>query len=226
MNRPRRLDLHVHSVHSPDGHATIDELVARARPAGLDGFALTDHNTLQGHARLAELARAHPDLTLLPAVEVSTRDGHLLVYGLAELPPLGQPLLATVEWVIARGGIPVPSHPFRRVHGVGGAQARTLPVPALETINGHNGAWGNARAAEVAASRNLASTGGSDAHRVVELGRSWTEFPASAATPELLLASLRDRNTRAGGRSATLEERSLTALRSFALRVRRGFRPI
>jgi len=69
-----RADLHSHSTAS-DGTAAPAEVMAAARAAGLDVIALTDHDTVAGHA----LARAAlpPGLTLLPGMELSCRlDGH------------------------------------------------------------------------------------------------------------------------------------------------------
>ena len=34
-----KLDLHIHSAHSPDGRMSLDEIVGRCRKAGLDGAA-------------------------------------------------------------------------------------------------------------------------------------------------------------------------------------------
>ncbi len=226
MSPGRRLDLHVHSSHSPDGRSDVDQLVAGLASRGLDGFALTDHNSVAGHRRLAELARERPELRLVPGVEVSTREGHLLLLGVSEAPPARRPIDETIEWARAHGGVPVPSHPFRRVHGVGGEIASRAKVPALEVLNGHNGSRTNARAAAIAAQRGLGATGGSDAHHADELGRAWTAFADGSDSVAELLEQLGRGTTTSGGRSATAGERSRLALRSLALRLGRGLRPI
>jgi predicted metal-dependent phosphoesterase TrpH len=79
-----RIDLHSHSTAS-DGTDPPAEVVRRAGQAGLDVLALTDHDTLAGHA---EARRAlPPGLALVTGMELSCRlDGHsvhLLAYGLA-----------------------------------------------------------------------------------------------------------------------------------------------
>lgn len=76
-----RIDLHVHSTAS-DGTDPPDEVVRRARSAGLDVVALTDHDTTAG---VAEAGRALPaGLTLVPGMELSCLLGshsvHLLGY--------------------------------------------------------------------------------------------------------------------------------------------------
>ncbi|GAU65310.1 hypothetical protein SSP35_01_06490 [Streptomyces sp. NBRC 110611] len=76
-----RIDLHTHSTAS-DGTDTPAELVRNAAAAGLDVIALTDHDTVAGHA---EARAARPEgLTLVTGAELSCRiDGvslHMLAY--------------------------------------------------------------------------------------------------------------------------------------------------
>ncbi|MBZ4015739.1 PHP domain-containing protein [Streptomyces purpurogeneiscleroticus] len=83
-----RIDLHTHSTAS-DGTDTPAELVRNAAEAGLDVVALTDHDTVGGHA--AAKAALPPGLTLVTGAELScrlpARDGsgdgislHMLAY--------------------------------------------------------------------------------------------------------------------------------------------------
>lgn len=76
-----RIDLHSHSDAS-DGTTPPQEVVRRARAAGLDVLALTDHDTTAGHAAAIEALGG--GLTLVPGMELSCRrDGlsvHLLAY--------------------------------------------------------------------------------------------------------------------------------------------------
>ncbi|MGW2279901.1 PHP domain-containing protein [Streptomyces sp. NPDC001770] len=76
-----RIDLHTHSTAS-DGTDTPAQLVANAAAAGLDVVALTDHDTVRGHAEA--LAALPEGLTLVTGAELSCRlDGvglHMLAY--------------------------------------------------------------------------------------------------------------------------------------------------
>jgi predicted metal-dependent phosphoesterase TrpH len=195
-------------------------------PAGLQGFALTDHNSVAGHSELAALAQQYPRYRLIPGVEVSTREGHLLAYGISAVPPPYRPVQETVAWVVERGGVAVPAHPCRWSHGIGRRLAEHLAVPALETTNGHNPEIANARAELIAARRRLGSTGGSDAHELRDVGRAFTEFPAEVESVADLLQAVGAGRSRGGGASLSIGARLRLALRTGVLRATRGFRPI
>ncbi len=77
-------DLQAHSTHS-DGALGPAEVVRRARRAGVELLALTDHDTVGGVAEAIDAARAE-GLRVLPAAELSAVDGeheelHVLGYG-------------------------------------------------------------------------------------------------------------------------------------------------
>ncbi|WP_041523478.1 PHP domain-containing protein [Gilvimarinus agarilyticus] len=73
-----KIDLHMHSSCS-DGELTPEALVARAKEAGLDVIALTDHDTVEGLAR-ARLAAESEGLTLINGIEFSSRWGKIGVH--------------------------------------------------------------------------------------------------------------------------------------------------
>src|SRR3954462_5488938 len=86
-------DLQAHSVHS-DGTLSPADVVSRAAAAGVELFALTDHDTVDGVAE----ALAHPPMKVIPAAELSSvhdehEDLHILGYGLDHTDPQ---LLATL----------------------------------------------------------------------------------------------------------------------------------
>jgi predicted metal-dependent phosphoesterase TrpH len=221
-----RLDLHVHSRHSPDSRLALEQIAAQTPYAGLRGFALTDHNTVAGHREIGPLIQRFPGLVILPGVEVSALEGHLLAYGVSEAPPAHRPVAETIEWVRGHGGESVLAHPFRWAHGVGRHVAESAPVRAIEVINGHSSLVANAKAELVAARRHLGETGGSDVHELSDLGRAFTVFPAEAATTDDLLEAIRTRRSVPGGQSLRWRGRLRWGVRTGALRVARGFRGV
>lgn len=87
----RFADLHLHTSFS-DGTFTPEELSRRAREAGLDTVALTDHDTLEGCPRMGE-ACAREGLHFIPGTELTAdiagQEVHVLGYWVdAESPAL------------------------------------------------------------------------------------------------------------------------------------------
>jgi 3',5'-nucleoside bisphosphate phosphatase len=70
-----RADLHIHTCLSPCGELAMSPraVVDRARAAGLDLIAVTDHNTLENAAAVIEAARG-TTLAVLPGIELTTAE--------------------------------------------------------------------------------------------------------------------------------------------------------
>jgi predicted metal-dependent phosphoesterase TrpH len=86
-----RIDLHSHS-NASDGTEPPSTVVRRARAAGVEVLALTDHDTVAG---LADAAEALPDgLTLVPGMELSCRHDGASIHMLAYLFDAEEPTLA------------------------------------------------------------------------------------------------------------------------------------
>ncbi|MBQ6927282.1 MAG: PHP domain-containing protein [Oscillospiraceae bacterium] len=85
----REIDLHVHTTAS-DGTCTPRETVRLASEKGLRALAITDHDTVFGHAE-AVSAGMDCGVEVVPGIEVSTRYGvsvHILGYYIENLIPL------------------------------------------------------------------------------------------------------------------------------------------
>ena len=90
-----RIDLHVHS-NASDGTDAPADLVRKAAAAGLDVVALTDHDTVAGHAEAAAAVRAlgPRQLSLVPGAEISCLVDGISLHLLGYLFDPGQPDLA------------------------------------------------------------------------------------------------------------------------------------
>lgn len=95
------IDLHAHSSVS-DGTERPAELVAAAAAAGLDGVALTDHDTTAGWDEAITAVAALP-MTLLPGLELSTRVGYRSVHVLGYLVDPTEPGLVAETTRIREG---------------------------------------------------------------------------------------------------------------------------
>ncbi|MGY5879215.1 MAG: PHP domain-containing protein [Candidatus Thorarchaeota archaeon] len=82
------VDLHTHSDRS-DGLHSPQELVELAEEIGLEGIALTDHDTLDGLREFME-TQISTDLQLVPGVEISTEYQGSELHMLGYFVPLGE----------------------------------------------------------------------------------------------------------------------------------------
>src|SRR5205823_4599911 len=79
-------------------------VVGRGRQVGLDGIAITDHNSVAG---IREAEAAAGDLIVIPGIEISTRSGHVIAYGVREPILRDLSVRETVERITALGGVAV-----------------------------------------------------------------------------------------------------------------------
>lgn len=203
--RTVRVDPHLHTDASYDGHTTPAALLERAREVGLDAVVVTDHDTVAGARSVAELAPEY-DVVAVVGCEVSTADGHLLAIGVDSAPEPGNPLGETAREIREGGGVAVVPHPFQRSrHGAHAAAIES--VDGVEVYNAHALTnLRNAQAARFASREGHPPFGGSDAHRPSGIGRAATQIriPASATlSPERVLAAMRDGRTAAVGRRSS-----------------------
>ncbi len=179
---PYHFDLHCHSYFSADGVASPEALIAAAKRKGLHGFAMTDHNTCEAVDYMIERGLMRADgqpidgLLIIPGVEVTTDDGHLLCLG-AKLPNLkGRPAAEVVERIHEAGGLAVPPHPYDIFRaGIRRAVLDTLEIDALEVFNAATTLHRyNKKAFKYAQERNLPMTASSDAHHEDAIGAAYT----------------------------------------------------
>lgn len=176
------IDLHCHSFFSGDGVSSPEALIAAARAKGLHGFALTDHNTSDGCRYLRDKGLMREDgqpvdgFLVIPGVEVTTAEGHLLCLGVI-LPYLkGTPAAEVCKMVHDMGGIAIPPHPYDLFRaGIRQAVLDTLEIDGLEVFNAATTLKRyNRMAYEYASARKLPMTAGSDAHHEAAIGTAYT----------------------------------------------------
>ncbi len=98
-------DLHVHSYGGShdvkDATMTVEAIVDAAVANSIGILAITDHNSSKNSARSIEYARSkyRDRLLVLAGVEVTTAQGHLLVYFDPENPPSVDKFLAKIDIV-------------------------------------------------------------------------------------------------------------------------------
>ncbi len=77
-----RVDLHTHTSAS-DGTLTPEELFAKALELQIRFLAISDHDSTAGYTAVLPVARSHPEIRLIPAIELNAEGEfacHLLGY--------------------------------------------------------------------------------------------------------------------------------------------------
>jgi len=176
---PMKIDLHVHSANSGDNPTDPEEAIITAIERGLDGIAFTEHY-FYGASEGVEILREKygNEILIFRGVEFSSEEGHCLVFG-ADTDSLSvkyAPISDLVRIVNSRGGVVIPSHPYRGMNSIGDRVKALEGLCAVEGYNGCNMHLFNAKAVETAQALSLPFTGGSDAHAAREIGSCYTEF--------------------------------------------------
>src|SRR2546421_7091656 len=113
---------------------------------------------------------------VLPGVEVTTADGHLLCIG-ETLPYLkGKPAREVCDMIHQRGGTATPPHPYDLFRaGIRFSILETLPIDAIEVFNAATTLRRyNTYAFKYAQIRGLPMTAASDAHHAAAVGTAYT----------------------------------------------------
>ncbi len=177
-----KIDLHTHSHYSGDGVSTLEDMIASAKRKGLHGFVITDHNTCDAVKYLLDQGLMREDglpvnnFLIIPGVEVTTAEGHLLCIG-ASLPYLkGKSARKVCDLIHEAGGLAVPPHPFDLFRaGIRSNVLDVLPIDALEVFNAASTLKRyNRNAFEYAQNRRLPMTAASDAHHEAAVGTAYT----------------------------------------------------
>ena len=202
-----RLDLHLHTTRSVDSSVTLEDAVRRVKEQGLDGFAVTDHDSI---AEIPGGFSQDNDIIVVPGMEVSADGGHVLAFSIQEQIPMGLPIPETVDRIHAQGGIAVIAHPYSVFRTwVDSSEIEGAGFDCVEVINAHQLPFGYTLAKNrgLAERLGLPQTGGSDAHIPRTVGRAYTILESESGDVEGVLRALRDGKTQAEGRGVSLAER-------------------
>jgi hypothetical protein len=180
-----RVDLHLHSRYSHDSSTTLESLIDRARECGLDRVALTDHNTVEGALRLAQMA---PSLAIV-GEEAKTREGEVIgLFITGRIPPYLRPEEA-MDLIHEMGGVVYLPHPLDRSRAHYSSERLIELAPRIDVVEVYNpwaDAGANKAAAQLASDLGKVTATGSDSHGVSEMGRSWMEMEAFAGAGDFL----------------------------------------
>lgn len=193
-----KLDLHVHSNYSQDAKGTPEDLIKYAKKKGLKGIAITDHNEIKGALKACKLS--NDDFIIIPGIEVSSKNRHILGLNIKEKIPINLSPKETIELIHSLGGIAIIAHPFGIRSGVNKKLIKKNDFDAIEAFNARS-FLGNQKAEKLADKLKLGKTGGSDCHQTLDIGKGYTEFEIESLEIADILEEIHKRRTTVGGES-------------------------
>jgi predicted metal-dependent phosphoesterase TrpH len=190
-----------------DAISRVDEIAERCRILGLDGFALCDHDTIDG---LDEAKDAAGELVFVPGLEVKSRGTHIVCLDPKEVITPDLTMAETVDCIHDQGGTAILAHPCALPRSfVRLGQARGAGFDAVEVVNSAQypfwliKGWNS----DLAERLGLPKTGGSDAHIPEVVGRGFTVVESESRDPRDVIAAIRAGRTETGGSGISWGER-------------------
>jgi len=181
-----KADLHVHSNWSKDSLITPKDLVYYAKKRGLNAVAVTDHDQIEGSCKIAR----ETDFLVVPGMEVSSADGHIVALNLQELIPKGLSAQETVDRIHREGGIAIAVHPYAWLKGSLTSHVEDARFDAVETVNACAVPFNRCKrkAGEIARKLNLPCVGGTDAHYGPTIGYGYTAIDCEPTVDAIIKA--------------------------------------
>lgn len=198
-----KIDLHCHSYYSKDGFSSPEKLIKTALKKGLDGIALTDHNTTAGWKEAIEAAKKLKAVLVL-GEEIKTNEGDLL--GLFLKKEVKEKNLSkAIKEIKDQGGIAIIPHPFQIWKGFReNLEKYKEIIDGVEVFNTRfSFLLFDKRALDFAKKYNLAMTAGSDAHYFREAGGAYTMAKEAKNLEEFKKAIL-EKKTKIEGKKSSL----------------------
>lgn len=190
-----KADVHIHT-HYSDGKPTVQEVLDYAQNhTDLDVIAISDHDRMDGYFEAQEImANSDYRFELIPAEEITSKQGHILALFIEEPVKPGLDALDTVREIHRQKGLAVACHPFIKtrmnnknlpiMNGVGYKTLRRVghEFDGIEVINATPTLGDeNYRAVLINKMLMQAELGDSDAHIVEAIGKGYTLFEGKSA---------------------------------------------
>ncbi len=168
-----KYDLHTHSKYSLDGVIDPEKLIKTGIKKGLDGIAITDHDTIKGGLEAKKYEK--DDFMVIVGSEIKTERGEIIGLFLEE-EIKSKDVPGVVAEIKEQKGISIIPHPFDVVRK-SALQPTDEDAKLVDCIEGFNSRCVlqkyNNKAVEFALKHNLTITAGSDAHFAWEIGNAF-----------------------------------------------------
>ncbi len=176
------LDVHVHTYHSFDGTSDMETLLLTAYKKGFGAIVITDHDYFDDSnqaivtaGRLKETGRLPKEFVVIPGMEISSRDGHILGLYLKSYIIHGLTAEQTIAEIHRQGGLAIAPHPYQPNFGVGGKLVKDLAFDGM-VVTGMGPEFRMSLSLAEEVNDRMAIFMDSDTH--VESGLAWMGYTA------------------------------------------------
>ncbi len=166
-----KIDLHIHSKYSAgDGVLEPQEIILIARRKGLNGIAVTDHNTIRGGEETRKYETEN--FSVIVGAEIKTDLGEITGLFLSR-EIKSRKFHEVIDEIKSQGGLVIVPHPFDTLRS---SAFHVTPeyIGLIDAVEGFNSRCVlrrfNRKAVEFARQYHLPVVGGSDAHFAGEIG--------------------------------------------------------
>jgi len=163
-------DFHIHSKFSYDSLLNPKRIVRIAEKRGLDGIAITDHDTIKG---ALEASKFNNSIYVIIGSEIKTEIGDVIGLFLNE-ELTSKNFDEVVDEVKRQDGLVVLPHPYKKNQDIPNGILRKVDL--IETLNGRLSPELNHKAQILAKNNGMPIIGGSDAHISKSIGCVKTIF--------------------------------------------------
>lgn len=173
-----KMDSHIHSEYSPDSKSKLKDIFKVAKSRNIDIIAISDHNTVDGSKEARRLTK-NDDLLVIPSIEISSIEGHILGFGCEEKIDRDLPAAETIDLIHDQSALAIIPHPycFYRHGLLCKADYKDLKIDAIETKNARFiVGYCNNKAKNLSKNENLPSLGASDAHYFKFVGDCYSKI--------------------------------------------------
>jgi hypothetical protein len=178
-----KVDFHVHTRRSVDAVHSPRQMVKKARDAGINAIAITDHSRIFPKSEAQSLSREF-GLVVIPGIEGGNIavQRHWIALGI-DRQITNTRIDLVLESIRQDSGVSVAPHPHSRL---GYGNYAGLGFDAVESLNGSEPGSNE----QVRNIHKIPEVAGSDSHALSMLGFCWTEVDADE-TMESILESVR-----------------------------------
>jgi predicted metal-dependent phosphoesterase TrpH len=176
-----KIDMHNHSKYSIDSISSPSDIIRIAKQRGLDGLAITDHDTFRGYKNIKKLPK---DFIVIPGMEIKVYNenkkvGEILAFFIQEEIKSKQ-VFEVIDEIKSQDAFASIAHPFRINGSFSIIDDVKNKIDAIEVMNGRVVfSKSNATALKYAKKNKLGFTAGSDSHFLREIGHCGIEAAAN-----------------------------------------------